>query len=201
MHLEMITAGIHTPYTIILPSYSSHPHLPPIDLSPLDGRFAVKPALGGGGEGVITELCTLEQVQAARQQFPAQQYLLQAHVTPTTIDGLPAWFRVIYCLGEIYPCFWDTATHVYRRVSLGQEVRFGLASLHEITRRIADLCRLDLFSTEIALTADSQFLTVDYVNDPIDLRLKSKAKDGVPDELVEQIAAQIAETARPQNRV
>jgi hypothetical protein len=207
-------AGIRTPRTMILPSYFTQPQLPPIDTSPLDGRFAVKPALGGGGEGVVTELCTLEQVQIARQQFPEQQYLLQAHVTPTTLDSLPAWFRVIYCLGEIHPCFWDTTTHVYTPVPAGAIQRdypkcgytlgghtdppqqfdsSQLWNLRQITEQIARLCRLELFSTEIALTEENQFLVVDYVNDPIDLRLKSNAKDGVPDEIVERIAAQIAE--------
>src|SRR4030042_1793520 len=52
MHLEFITAGIHTPHTIILPPYSQQPYLSFLDLSPLGGKFIVKPAHGGGGEGV-----------------------------------------------------------------------------------------------------------------------------------------------------
>ncbi|MCC7511318.1 MAG: hypothetical protein IT296_01585, partial [Anaerolineae bacterium] len=36
-------------------------------------------------------------------------------------------------------------------------------------------------------------LVVDYVNDPIDLRLQSRAADGVPDFIVERIAARIAD--------
>lgn len=191
MHLAFLEAGIPTPHTFILPPHSAHPQLPAIDAAPLNGCFTVKPALGGGGEGVATELSTLEQVQTARQTFPEQQYLLQAHITPATLEGLPAWFRVIYCLGEIYPSFWDTNTHVYMRVTPEQENRLGLAGLRDVTRRIAGVCRLDLFSTEIALTGDGQFLVVDYVNDPIDLRLQSQARDGVPDETVKDIARRI----------
>jgi hypothetical protein len=48
-----------------------------------------------------------------------------------------------------------------------------------------------LFSTEIAITSDGRFVIVDYVNDPIDLRLQSKASDGVPDDIVEDIAARL----------
>jgi hypothetical protein len=33
---------------------------------------------------------------------------------------------------------------------------------------------------------------VDYVNDPVDLRLQSKAVDGVPDAWVENIAGRLA---------
>ncbi len=35
-------------------------------------------------------------------------------------------------------------------------------------------------------------MAVDYVNDPLDLRLQSKAADGVPDAIVENIAGRMA---------
>jgi hypothetical protein len=50
-----------------------------------------------------------------------------------------------------------------------------------------------LFSTEITLTPDGRFVIVDYVNDPIDLRLQSKTFDGVPDDIVEDITERLAE--------
>jgi hypothetical protein len=50
-----------------------------------------------------------------------------------------------------------------------------------------------LFSTEIAITSDSRFVVVDYVNDPIDLRLQSKTFDGVPDDIVEDITERLVE--------
>jgi hypothetical protein len=195
MHYAFLDEGIPTPQTIILPSYFDQPDLPTLDLNLLGIPFAVKPALGGGGEGVITDVSTLEQVQSARTQFPDQQYLLQEHVTPKLADGQPAWFRILYCLGNIHPCFWDVKTHIYTPLSAEAENRLGLGSLREVTRRIAHVCRLDLFSTEIALTGENRLLVVDYVNDPIDLRLQSCALDGVPDFIAEDIAAKIAEAA------
>ncbi len=195
MHLAFLGEGIYTPYTILLPSYHSQPHLSPVDLSPLGGSFAVKPACGGGGEGVVTEVTSLEQVLTERQNFPEQMYLLQAHVNPQVLDGLPAWFRVIYCLGEICPSFWDMTTHHYTPLTAEAEARFGLGRLREIIQQIARVSRLGLFSSEIALTEDGQLLAVDYVNDPIDLRLQSKAVDGVPDEIVARLAARLAEVA------
>ena len=143
----------------------------------------------------MTEVSTLEQVSSARRHFPNQSYLIQAHVTPKRLDGRPAWFRIIYCLGEVYLSFWDTSTHVYTLIPSAQENHLGVGGLRQITRRIADLCRLDLFSTEIALTIDWQFTVVDYVNDPIDLRLQSEAIDGVPDVIVADIAARLAASA------
>jgi hypothetical protein len=56
---------------------------------------------------------------------------------------------------------------------------------------ISRLVGLDLFSTEIALTKDEEFMVVDYVNDQIDLRLQSKAMEGVPDGIVQDIAERI----------
>jgi len=234
MHAAFLAGGIPVPQTAILPPFSAQPDLPPIDLSPFNGRFAVKPALGGGGEGVVVEISTPEQIQSARRGFPDQQYLLQEHVTPKIVDGLPAWFRVIYCLGEVFVNFWDTTTHVYTPVRVGAvgavlgdcpaeggavggqvgavlgdcpaegDVVGGQAGavlgdcpaeggLRGIARQIASICRLDLFSTEIAWTEDDRLLVVDYVNDPIDLRLQSRAADGVPDFIVERIAARIVD--------
>ena len=192
MHLEFISRGLDTPYTILLSPCHEQPGLLTLDLSPLGGRFAIKPASLGGGEGVVLEANTLEQVLSVRWQYPHEKYLLQAHVTPQVLDGRPAWFRVLVCNGAVYPCWWDQYTHVYTRVTAEERFRFGLRSLYEVSRRIAQICRLDLFSTEIALAADGSFLVVDYVNDPVDLRLQSKAADGVPDAVVENIAGRLA---------
>jgi hypothetical protein len=191
MHLEFIHHGLHTPYTIILPPHSQHSNLNCPDLSPLDGCFAIKPACEGGGNGVILEASAWEQVLVARQQFPHQKYLLQAHVRACQLNGREAWFRVLFCQGAIYPCWWDQTTHVYGRVTAEEKARFKLRGLNEIPTRIAQICQLHLFSTEIALTEEGQFLVVDYVNDPVDLRFQSKAVDGVPDSIVENIASRL----------
>jgi len=37
---------------------------------------------------------------------------------------------------------------------------------------------------------------VDYVNDEIDTRVQSQAKDGVPDEIMNSIARQLVDIAR-----
>jgi hypothetical protein len=193
MHLEFITAGIHTPYTIILPPYDEKADLPPLDLRPLGDRFTIKPAHGGGGEGVIIEATSLDQVLQARLDYPADYYLLQAHIVPVLLGERPGWFRVIYCAGNIHPCWWDVRTHVYTPVSEKEQQAYGLLPLYSTTQVIAHVSKLDVFSTEIALTSSGLFVAVDYVNDQIDLRLKSRADDGVPDEIVQSIAGCLAE--------
>ena len=191
MHLEFISHGVYTPHTIILSPYTKHSLIHQCDLEPLGGSFAIKPACEGGGDGVILEATSWEQVLGARQQYPHEKYLLQAHVTTRVLDGRPAWFRVLYCDGAIYPCWWDQQTHIYARVTAEEKARLGLRSLRQVPVNVAQICGLHLFSTEIALTEEGHFLAVDYVNDPVDLRLQSKAVDGVPDVYVESIAGRL----------
>jgi hypothetical protein len=192
MH-QAISVTMNTPLTITLPSYEEQPLLPEIDLSSLGKSFTIKPGYGGGGVGVINEATTLSQVLMARQEFPSQKYLLQAYIIPSRLGPRMAWFRVIYCAGKVYPCWWDNGTHIYARVNSNEEACYKLGPLRSITSSIANLCGLTLFSTEIAIASDGRFVIIDYVNDPIDLRLQSKAFDGVPDDIVENITERLAE--------
>ncbi|KPJ63493.1 MAG: hypothetical protein AMS15_00120 [Planctomycetes bacterium DG_23] len=195
MHLVFAQAGLETPYTVILPSYEEQPMVAPMDIGPLGEGFIIKPAHGGGGEGVVMKATSWSQVLVARQEYPADRYLLQACMVPAELGSRVAWFRLIYCAGQLYPCWWDTSTHIYTPVTLREESNYHLTALREITASIAGLCGLDLFSTEVALTLDGLFVVVDYVNDQIDLRLQSKAFDGVPDEIVRDITERLVSLA------
>jgi hypothetical protein len=192
-HLEFITAGLQTPYTIIIPSFCAQPNLPPVDLRPLGSGFSIKPAHGGGGEGVITGANSWEQVLTARQQHPDDYYLLQAYIVPANVEGREAWFRVLYCTGKAYLSWWNTSTHVYTPISPEEEAALSLQPLHAIAHTIARVSKLELFSSEIAHTAEGLFVVVDYLNDPMDLRPQSKAADGIPDAFIADIAGRLAE--------
>jgi hypothetical protein len=194
MH-QAISVSMDTPFTIILPSYDEQPLLPSIDLASLGMSFTIKPAFGGGGDGVITEAISLSQALVARKEFPSQRYLLQAQIIPTRLGSRMAWFRPIFCVGKVYPCWWDNCTHIYTPVTSDEETCYNLGPLRSLTFSIARICGLDLFSTEITLTRDGRFVIVDYVNDPIDLRLQSRAFDGVPDDIVRDITGRLADFA------
>jgi hypothetical protein len=191
MHWALVNAGLDVPPTIILPAYVEQPILSSVDLAPLGEQFTIKPAHGSGGEGVMTQATAWDQALSVRQEHATDRYLLQAHVAPRELDSRPAWFRVIYCAGRIYPCWWDPHTHMYTPVTFAEKSGHNLDPLDDVTVVIAGLCRLDLFSTEIALTSAGLFVVVDYVNDQIDLRLQSQAMDGVPDEIVRDIAERL----------
>jgi hypothetical protein len=190
MHRALFSV-VRTPYTMVLAPHAAQPVLDPLDLAPLGPCFSIKPAHGGGGDGVVVEAHTLGEVLAARRQYPADEYLLQTHVVPAAPDGRVAWFRVLYCAGEVYPCWWDPVSHVYAQVTAAEEVRLGLGGLREVAATVARVCGLRLFSTEIALLPDGALVVVDYVNDPIDLRLQSLCKEGVPDAVARLVAARL----------
>jgi len=194
MHLEFISAGLNTPYAVVIPSFLAQPVIPPIDLIPFGKNFVIKPSNGGGGEGVIIGASSMDEVLRARMEFPGQKYLIQSYITPQVIREKPAWFRIFYANGETYPCWWATDTHLYTNITAEEESCFGLDRLRDITKQIASICKLDWFSTEIALA--DKFVVVDYVNDEIDTRVQSRAMDGVPDEIINSIARQLVKIAK-----
>jgi hypothetical protein len=63
-------------------------------------------------------------------------------------------------------------------------------------QHIANISGLNLFSTEIALDENNVWQVVDYVNDPCDYRLQSKAREGVPDVVVQGVCERIASWVR-----
>ncbi len=188
MHSLLVAHGLNVPHTIILPPYIKKPEIPLVELYSLGEQFTIKPAHGSGGVGVLTGASSWDQVIAVRKEHATDHYLLQAHVAPIQVANRPAWFRVIYCSGEIYSCWWDPLSHVYTPVSDVEKVDYGLGLLDKIALAIAGICKLDLFSTEIAYTSEDIFVVVDYVNDQIDLRLQSHSVEGVPDAIVRAVA-------------
>lgn len=194
MHLELISAGLHTPYTILIAPFLEQPVIPQIDLAPLGEHFVIKPSNEGGGEGVIMGATSMEEILQARMEFPEQKYLVQAQIVPRIIDDKPAWFRVFYANGKTYPCWWNPLTHIYAKIEAEENISRELANLKGVAQRVASICKLDWFSTEIALA--NKFVVVDYVNDEIDTRVQSQALDGAPDEVMNDIAKQLVKIAK-----
>jgi hypothetical protein len=163
------------------------------ELAQLGRPFIIKPAnTTGGGIGVVTGAEGLREVVDTRQHNKDDKYLLQQRIEPVVFDGRRAWFRPFYVYGEVFVCWWDDLTHLYVEASEADMNRYSLHEIKNIVRMIYSVCGLDFFSTEIALTAERKFVVIDYVNEICDMRLKSKHYDGVPDNMVEAIADQIA---------
>lgn len=195
MHLEFLSAGIEVPFTIIISPYNKkrEVELSLSELAQLGRPFIIKPAnTTGGGLGVILGAETLKDVIETRQHHKNDKYLLQEEIRPVDMGGTKAWFRVFHVFDTVIPCWWDPLTHKHSPVRGKDVARFGLEPLAEITRRIYQVCRLDFFSTEIAVTEERKYIVVDYVNETCDMRLQSRHPDGVPDTAVELICRKIA---------
>ena len=95
------------------------------------------------------------------------------------------------------PCWWNDLTHIYEELTPKEEEAFGLQPLCSIATTIQQICGLDFFSTEIAMTPNEKFVVVDYVNEMCDMRLKSSHPDGVPDQVVFSVAEALVEFALP----
>ncbi len=190
MHLEFITAGLHVPYSIIIPPHSESEDLfiSVEELSNLGRPFIIKPCnTTGGGVGVVTGAETLKEILDERVTNSDDKYLLQEKIYPKILDGRRAWFRSFWAFGRAIPVWWDDQTHLYEQILPEHYKNFRLTNLRRITKKIAGLTSLDFFSTEIVLTEDDNFLLIDYVNDQCDMRMKSGHYDGIPDNIVHDI--------------
>jgi hypothetical protein len=204
MHLELMTHGVHVPYTIIISPYNQRKEveLSLTDLAKLGRPFIIKPAnTTGGGIGVVMGAETLKDVIETRQHHKNDKYLLQEAIRPAYLSDNRGWFRVFYAFGNIIPCWWDDQTHLYGMVQPEEESVFGLHELRHITSIIQQACQLDFFSTEIVFTTKDQFVVVDYVNEMCDMRLQSKHIDGVPDQVVHSIAASLLDYVEEKKKV
>lgn len=195
MHLEFLSHGLHVPFTIIISPYNHkrEVELTLSELSQLGRPFIIKPAnTTGGGVGVVVGAESLKDIIETRQHHKNDKYLLQEKVVPAYLAERRAWFRVFYAFGSIIPCWWNDLTHIYEELTPEVEEGFGLQPLRTLTTTIREICDLDFFSTEVALTDGNTFVVVDYVNEMCDMRLKSSFVDGVPDRIVHQITDALA---------
>lgn len=194
MHLALMSAGVQVPWTLLLPPRKEITARTVEVLAHVGTPFVIKPAHGGGGEGVVMGASTTEEIARVRTGM-TDTVLIQEHIRPATIQGHPAWFRVLRCLDETFPCFWRPATREYTPLTAAERATAWGERIERTASGIAGVCGMDLFSTEVALTEAGRLVAVDYVNDMCDLRPASHARDGVPDSIVEAVARRIVNAA------
>jgi hypothetical protein len=202
MHLEFLSHGIPVPYTIIVSPYNhkKEVELSLSELALLRRPFIIKPAnTTGGGVGVVLGAESLKDIIETRQHHKNDKYLLQEKVHPVDLAGHRGWFRVFYAFGSILPCWWNDETHVYEELTPKDEEAFGLQPLRSVVTTIRQICGLEFFSTEIAMSSRERFVVVDYVNEMCDMRIQATHMDGVPDRVVVSIAEALADFTLSQN--
>lgn len=152
----------------------------------------LKPGNSGGGDGVL-ELGELPGTFPHGAEWLKERFLVQEHAGPIDLAGRPAWFRVITVFGKPHAFWWHPSTHAFTAVTESDVASHGLACVLATARAVAEAAGMEIFSTEIALTAPRAPLVVDPVNDPVDFRRKSKAADAIPDEALAAMIADIAD--------
>jgi hypothetical protein len=197
-HFNLVQAALPVPYTVVIRNWDPSRRLTIEEKENLGIPAVIKPAMGYGQRGVkiIEEKLTLREIAEARRFNPGDHFLLQKFVTPQTLDGTPAWFRVFYLFGELFPCWWNPKTGEYRQVTLRECERHRLFPMTRIASDIADIVRVEWFSCEIVLDSGAKrFVIVDYMNDQCDVSSQSFRPAGLPDDMVILMARRIAEKA------
>lgn len=184
----LVEAGIKIPETIIIQPLDDEPNLTisTEDLQKLGIPFVVKPAYyTGGGEGVNVNAESLDDIQKVRREFSDDRILLQKKIETKFIDGYKAWFRAFFLFDQVFVVQWDDSTKLYDNIIERNLSGVNYEFIKNTTKKIADICGLNYFSTEFAISNDDIYYTIDFVNDPCDFRKQSLHADGVPDEIVQ----------------
>ncbi len=203
MHLEFIAAGLNVPYSIIIPPHTEKEdiYISVEDLAILGRPFIIKPCnTTGGGVGVVTGAETLKEILEERLTNIDDKYLLQEKIYPSILNGKRTWFRCFWSFGRTIPTWWDDLTHIYYEFTKDDLTQSSLKKLIKQTKKIAEIAELDFFSTEIVLTDEDKFTVIDYVNDQCDMRIQSKHRDGVPDNVVRKIISNMKNLILKQKR-
>ena len=196
MHKKLLNTGILIPETILLEPYDIKNELELTNdtLSSLGIPFIIKPSYySGGGEGVITNAESIEEIKNERIRNHDDNYLIQKKIYPKLIEGHRAWVRALWAFGKPLHLVWNDLTHVYAENSVVFLRYLDIKKLDFIMHKLAEISELDYFSSEIAIDENDNYYLIDYINDQCDMRFKSKHIDGVPDEVVEFFILRMAE--------
>jgi hypothetical protein len=201
MHRELLRARVALPRTLLWPPHAPDRDLTDVERRWLGSRIVGKPALGSGCDGVALDLDgTRESLAALRAYDPDDHFLLQEFVTPLSLDGRPAWFRVYNCFGRVFACFWNPHTHETSLVTPEELAYYQLADLERLSRTIASISGYTWFSSEIALMErDGRrvFLPIDYLNNKCYMLTHAEVgAQGLPDFVAESVARELVEQAQ-----
>jgi hypothetical protein len=187
-------------------------------------RAYLKPANGFAGQGVVrvdgTDEALAAALTAARRQEPGETFLLQREVCPPPLlceDGQsrPAYWRVLFQMGEVMPFWWAPQERVgprpsYHALTPAELRHHRLHSVVTYVRSLAEVTGLEWFSTELCLGDGSEVsgysvtgkdgrerpvLAIDPVNDQCDVDVGSRWPGAPPDDVVRRIAGRFAERA------
>jgi len=196
IHSMFISYGLPVPRTVFLKPQEERRVLE-AKIQHVSVPCVLKPAFGSGDECTVLTVNSLDDALRLMGRKEDKSYVAQERVLPINLEDKPAWFKVLYCFGEVVPLRWHPEIRECETLSLRQIYRLGLHEIWPITKKIRQACKLDFFSTDIVMKEKGKFLVVDYVNDRPDMRRKSKFKDALPDEIVDKVIHSIVSFVKP----
>lgn len=224
-HALLLSRGLGVPATVIVPAGSDHPLRPAeraeLRLDEPGACVYIKPANGYGSRGIVrVERTDAEALAAglasARTYDGRDAYLVQREVRTPRLrceDDVerPAYWRILYCLGDLIPFWWQRDSKPsYRRLTDAEVERHGLEPVLAYMAALANLSGLEWFSSEVCLSDGGEssryrvrspdgrerpVIAIDYVNDQCDVDVQSRWAGAPPDEVVRYVAERFAETA------
>jgi hypothetical protein len=236
MHLELVHRGLGVPETLVIRPWTADRPLradehSQLHLDEADARVYIKPANGFGCRGVVradhVDAASLARaIRLARDHDRRDAYLVQREIVCSRLtddQGVerPAYWRVLYCLGELIPFWWckgepEHGRPSYRRVTTAEIRRHQLQPVLAYVRELAEITRLQWFSTELCLSEGSQqsryrvrggdsrlrpVVAIDYVNDQCDVDVQSRWLGAPPDDVIRHVAERFVEAARAKRNV
>ncbi len=199
-HARLVREGMPVPTTVIV----GHEELSGYEFTPglfaaLGSTFVIKPAKGYGRRGVVLNASAPEDLRRSAAAWPDSHYLLQERIRPRLVNDQPMYFRAFHVFGKIHVCLWNCFTDAYSREidSTDAEFKDCHGRITELVNKLASLCGMKFFSTEIAIDGENKIFLIDYVNDQCHMLTKSSSPgNGVPDDLVRAVAFGLVEGAR-----
>jgi hypothetical protein len=197
MHEKLRGSRFSVPPTVIVPQ----PSVAALQLTSeqkalLGAPFVIKPSHGYGRRGVILDAMDERDLSRSVSAWPNPSYLLQRKIVPKRIGDAPAYWRAFYVFGEIWICWWNCFTDQYRLATEEDRSRHRLPEIEALIRKVAELSRMQFFSSEIAEVESGEFVLIDYVNDQCHMLSQSAdPRMGVPDAVVAAIARQLVTSA------
>ncbi|HEV8540840.1 MAG TPA: hypothetical protein VGR78_00480 [Verrucomicrobiae bacterium] len=197
MHERLLAAGFNVPFTIaVAESAVSTVQLTAEQREQIGSPFVIKPSHGYGRRGVVLDARSEADLTRSVSAWPNPSYLLQRRIIPKNVGDAPAYWRVFYVFGEIWICWWNCYTDRYRPTTVEEREKLQLSALTDLARRIAELTRMNFFSSEVAQVESGEFVLIDYVNDQCHMLSQSAdPKMGVPDAVVAGIARRLVGAA------
>lgn len=194
-HPRLEAAGLPLPETVILKAGEVDRELTADERARVGEKVVIKPSYGVAGLGAVIGMApSLDVIRKARDYDRQDDWLIQRMISWKKLARRDAYLRAYNVLGCRTLMWWDNRAG-YDILTWDDLREHGLLGALELVDRVAALCELDFFSTEIAITGDAErpFVLIDYVNDQCDIDPSAAPGRSPPEHWVQWVCNRFAE--------